>query len=55
MVHSLTEASKTTALNLTQCAASANKGDRTDHSSSRQNLEQVPGGIVQEEDSLESK
>lgn len=55
VAHGLTEASKAAALNLTQCAASANKGDSADHSGSGQDLEQVPGGIVQEEDSLESK
>lgn len=41
-------------MNLAQCAATAHKCDRTNGGGSRKDLEQVPGSIVEEKDTLES-
>ena len=44
---------KASALDLAQCAASADECDRANRGDGGENLEEVPGSIVQEEDSLE--
>lgn len=51
---SLPETSKTPALHFTQRTATTNKCDRTDNGHRGEDLEQVPRGIVEEEDPLKS-
>jgi hypothetical protein len=47
---SLPEARKTSALHLAQCATATDERDRADHSNRREDLEQRPRGVVEEED-----
>ena len=53
MLDRLALASEASALNLTQCAATAHECDRTSHTYSGEDLEQVPGCVVEEENALE--
>lgn len=48
----LTEASQAAALHLTQCATTAQECDHASHSRGRQELEQVPRSVVEEEEAL---
>jgi hypothetical protein len=53
IIRHLTEASQAAALHLTQCAATAQECDHASHSRGRQELEQVPRSVVEEEEALE--
>ena len=49
----LPEAGKSSALDFTQCATATDKSDGSSRSNGREQLEDVPGGIVKEEGALD--
>ena len=51
----LPESGKPSALDLAQSTAAADECDGSDHCDSREDLEQSPGSIVQEEDALDGE